>query len=123
VSGAVGNWAGNIIKSRSLYGAPGATTILRTPLANIHVPTGALRTTGTVLRGLGTAAGLAGVGITGYQYINGQITGKEALVDATFGAIGFMGPVSAGVSILYFGGKAIYEYSTGDTLFDKPRRE
>jgi len=55
VSGAVGNWAGNIIKSRSLYGAPGATTILRTPLANIHVPTGALRTTGTVLRGLGTA--------------------------------------------------------------------
>lgn len=32
VSGAVGNWAGNIIKSRSLYGAPGATTILSPPL-------------------------------------------------------------------------------------------
>lgn len=44
-------------------------------------------------------------------------------MDATFGAIGFMGSVGAGVSILYFGGKAIYEYSTGDTLFDKPRRE
>lgn len=30
------------------------------------------------------------------------------------------GPVGAGVSLIYFGGKAVYEYSTGENLFEKP---
>jgi hypothetical protein len=34
--------------------------------------------------------------------------------------VGFLGPVGAGVSLIYFGGKAAYEYSTGETLFEKP---
>ncbi|NQX41281.1 RHS repeat-associated core domain-containing protein [Pedobacter steynii] len=119
-TGAAGNWAGNIIKSRSLYGAPGATTIIRTPVANVHVPTRALRATGTAFKTLGTAAGIVGVGITGYQYFNGQITGTEAAVDLAFGAIGFMGPIGATISIMYFGGKFAYESISGKPLFDKP---
>jgi RHS repeat-associated protein len=120
VSSSVSNWAANVIKSRSLYGVADAITVLRTPIVNIHVSTSALRTTGTTLGRVGIVAGGIGLGITTYQYFSGQITGKEALVDSVFGAIGFMGPIGAGISILYFGGKAVYEYSSGDTLFDKP---
>jgi len=35
-----------------------------------------------------------------------------ALAPTTFGAAG---------ALIYFGGKAIYEYSSGNTLFSKPK--
>ncbi|PWG77956.1 hypothetical protein [Pararcticibacter amylolyticus] len=119
--GAISDRIGSVLSRQALYGGSYSTTILKTPIANIHVPTGALKATGTVLKNAGRLAGIGGVLITGYQYSTGQITGTEASVDAAFGIIGFMGPIGAGVSILYFGGKFAYEYYSGDTLFDKPR--
>ncbi|WP_317126194.1 RHS repeat-associated core domain-containing protein [Chryseobacterium pennae] len=67
----------------------------------------------------GKVVGVVGMGATVYQYFDGQITGTEATVDLVMGGIGFT-PWGAPVSLIYFGGKFLYEYSTGDTLFDKP---
>lgn len=103
-----------------MYGAPLETTFVKTLVGNAEVSTSALRTTGTVLRVAGNLAGAAGLGITYYQYKTGQISGTEASVDATFGAIGFLGPWGAAISIGYFGGKYLYEHYSGNTLFDKP---
>lgn len=72
-----------------------------------------LKVTGNVLGGIGIL-------YTGGQYINGDITGTEASIDAIMGAVGFFGPWGAAISLTYFAGKAIYEYSSGDTLFEKP---
>ncbi|WEK18947.1 MAG: DUF6443 domain-containing protein [Candidatus Pedobacter colombiensis] len=119
-AGATGNQIGKIIKANSLYGAPLETTFVKTLVGNVEVSTSALRTTGTVLRAAGSLAGAAGLGITYYQYKTGQISGTEASVDATFGAIGFLGPWGAAISIGYFGGKYLYEHYSGNTLFDKP---
>jgi RHS repeat-associated protein len=69
----------------------------------------------------GKVVGAAGMGVTAIQYLDGQITGVEASVDLAMGAIGFT-PWGAPISIAYFAGKFLYEYSTGDTLFDKPIR-
>src|SRR5690554_3509300 len=68
----------------------------------------------------GKVVGGLGLGMTGYQYFDGQITGTEAVVDAVFGVIGFMGPIGAGVSMTYFIGKYAYESLSGNTLFEKP---
>ncbi|MNK03814.1 hypothetical protein D3C87_216670 [compost metagenome] len=89
-------------------------------MGNIEVSTKALAKTGAILRTAGTAAGIGGLGITVYQALSGQITGKEAAVDAFFGAVGFIGPWGAAISVGYFGGKFLYEHFSGDTLFDKP---
>ena len=118
--GAVGNQIGKIIKANSLYGAPLETSFVKTFAGNIEVSTSALRTTGTVLRVAGNIAGVAGLAITYDQYRRGKISGTEASVDAAFGAIGFLGPWGAAISIGYFGGKYLYENYTGKTLFDKP---
>ncbi|WP_172664930.1 hypothetical protein [Pedobacter steynii] len=120
VVGAVSNWAGNVIKSRSLYGVANEITVLRTAVANIHVPTSALRTAGKSLALTGKLTGGLGLLITVYQYGGGQISGTEAIVDATFGAIGFMGPIGAAISITYFGEKYLRETYSNDTLFEKP---
>ena len=69
----------------------------------------------------GKLIGGAGLGLTVYQRMDGQITNTEFFVDSAFGVIGFMGPVGAGVSLVYFGGKAAYEYYSGNTLFTKPK--
>ncbi|KIA91881.1 hypothetical protein OC25_18990 [Pedobacter kyungheensis] len=69
----------------------------------------------------GNVIGGLGIAVTGLQYINGDITGTEAAVDAAFGVIGFFGPIGAGVSATYFLGKMGYEYFSGNTLFDKPK--
>lgn len=87
---------------------------------NIKVSSSALRITGNVLKGASYVAGGAGLLITGYQFANGQISGLEAGVDASFGVVGFFGWRGAAISIVYFGGKALYEYSTGETVFEKP---
>ena len=67
----------------------------------------------------GKVVGGIGMGVTVLQYATGQISGTEASVDLIMGAIGFTG-WGAPISLLYFGGKFIYEYSTGKPLFEKP---
>ncbi|MBN8786843.1 MAG: hypothetical protein J0I84_07125 [Terrimonas sp.] len=59
--------------------------------------------------------------VTGAQLYNNQITVTEATIDAAFGIIGFLGPIGAGISAIYFIGKFGYEYFSGNTLFEKPR--
>jgi len=74
--------------------------------------------------GFGKIVGGAGLMLTGYQYAEGQISGTEASVDMIMGAVGIWGgPFGAGASLLYFGGKLIYESYSGNTLFEKPKQE
>ncbi len=120
VAGATGNRIGKIIQANSLYGAPLETTFVKTLVGSAEVSTNALRTTGTVLRTAGALAGVAGLGITAYQYANHQILGTEATIDGVFGVIGFIGPWGAAISIGYFGGKYLYEHYSGSTLYEKP---
>jgi hypothetical protein len=67
----------------------------------------------------GKVVGGLGMGITLMQYGTGQISGTEASIDLIMGGIGFTG-WGAPISLMYFGGKFLYEYSTGNTLFEKP---
>jgi len=67
----------------------------------------------------GKIVGGLGMGVTIIQYGTGQISGTEASIDLIMGGIGFTG-WGAPISLTYFGGKLLYEYSTGNTLFDKP---
>ncbi|KIC02126.1 hypothetical protein OA88_10375 [Flavobacterium sp. JRM] len=69
----------------------------------------------------GKVLGGVGLGVTGYQYATGQITSTEASIDVIMGTVGFLGPIGAVTSLTYFAGKAIYEYSSGETLFEKPK--
>jgi len=73
----------------------------------------ALKMAGNVLSGLGAVVSV-------YQYGSGQISGTEFTVDMIMTGVGFLGPVGAGISLVYFGGKTIYEFSTGENLFEKP---
>lgn len=68
----------------------------------------------------GKVVGGLGMGVTLLQYGTGQISGTEASIDLIMGGIGFTG-WGTPVSLMYFGGKFLYEYSTGNTLFEKPR--
>lgn len=67
----------------------------------------------------GKVVGGLGMGVTFIQYTTGQISGTEASIDLIMGGIGFTG-WGAPISLIYFGGKFIYEYSTGNSLFEKP---
>ncbi len=67
----------------------------------------------------GKVVGGLGMGVTLLQYGTGQISGTEASIDLIMGGIGFTG-WGTPVSLIYFGGKFLYEYSTGNTLFEKP---
>lgn len=121
VTGAVANRFDKILVRN--YNGYNKMSVIRTGKYipyNIKVPSNVLRTTSTVMKGVSWTAGGAGLLLTGYQYGSGQISGTEAVVDGIFGIIGFIGPIGAGISIIYFGGKALYEYSTGDTVFEKP---
>ena len=69
----------------------------------------------------GNIVGGLGLGVTGLQYYNNQITGFEASVDAAFGVISFFGPIGAGIGATYFIGKLGYEYFSGNTVFEKPQ--
>ena len=66
----------------------------------------------------GKVVGGLGMGITLIQYGTGQISGFETSVDLIMGGIGFT-PL-APISLMYFGGKILFEYSSGYTLFEKP---
>lgn len=71
----------------------------------------------------GNIVGGIGISITAYQYFEqGSITGKEFTVDTIMGVAGFLGPWGAAASLVYFGSKGIYEYYSGETVFDKPNK-
>ncbi|WP_317501689.1 hypothetical protein [Flavobacterium sp. DG1-102-2] len=70
----------------------------------------------------GNALGALGMLYTTYQYFNKEINSNEAIVDLFMAGIGMSGnPYAVSASLAYFIGKGIYEYSTGNTLFDKPQ--
>ena len=75
-----------------------------------------LKSTGAVLGGVGLLS-------TAVQYGTGQISGTEAFFDGAFGVIGLLPiPGAALVSLGYSVFKAGYEYYTGETLFEKPKK-
>ncbi len=118
VAGAVAEKAGKILVRN--YNGYNKMSVIKTGKYfpyNLKVASSTLKTTSTVMKGVSLTAGGAGILLTGYQYKSGQISGTEALVDGIMGVAGFWFP---GISIIYFGGKALYEYSTGNTLFEKP---
>lgn len=104
------------------YNGHSPMSLVRTPslLPNIRIPSSTLKTLSTSLKGAGNALGGIGLLITYTQYTSGEISEWETSTDAFFGVVGFFGPVGATISILYFGGKALYEYLSGETLFTKP---
>jgi hypothetical protein len=66
--------------------------------------------------------GVAGGALSIYQYSSGQITGYELSADLIMTGVGFLGPVGAGVSLIYFGGKAVWDYyNPNNTMFTKPK--
>jgi RHS repeat-associated protein len=65
----------------------------------------------------GTALGYFGLGFTSYQYLSGQITGTEAFFDAGAGILSFWCPLCG---MFYFGGKTLWEQTTGTPVFKKP---
>jgi len=121
LAGALGS---NLAKALARnYNGANPMSVIRLPSLipyNIRVPSKLLRVGVTVLKRTGFLAGLAGLGITYKQYSNNEITATEALVDGAFGVTGFVGARGALISISYFGIKAIYEYSTGNSVFEKP---
>ena len=90
------------------------------PLSNIKVSTNLLKNSSKVLKVGGNLAGGIGLGVTAYQYVNGEISREEATVDGIMGIAGFFWPFGTAASLLYFGGKLIYEGVSGETVFDKP---
>ena len=70
----------------------------------------------------GKIIGGAGILLSTYQYANNEISGTEALVDSVMGVVGLLPGWGTGISVLYFGGKALYEYYSGETLFEKPKK-
>ncbi|WP_241280410.1 hypothetical protein, partial [Chryseobacterium cucumeris] len=67
----------------------------------------------------GKVVGGVGMAVTVAQWVRGDITGIEAGFDLAMGVIGFT-PWGAPISLIYFGGKFLYEYSTGRSVFTKP---
>ncbi|UKB80520.1 RHS repeat-associated core domain-containing protein [Chryseobacterium sp. MEBOG07] len=71
----------------------------------------------TTVNFTGNAVGVAGLGFTSYQYLSGQITGTEAFFDGGVGVLSFWCPACG---LIYFGGKTLYEQTTGRPAFTKP---
>ena len=73
------------------------------------------------LKYVGRGLGILGMAYTGYLFWKGDISTLEAITDLSAGALTMSpDPRIATVGLSYFGIKAIYEYSTGNTFFDKP---
>ncbi|MFZ1826342.1 MAG: hypothetical protein WAU21_12105, partial [Chitinophagales bacterium] len=120
VTGAAANQADKILVRN--YHGYNQKSIIRTlkPFPNLRVSTSTLKTTSSVLKVAGPLAGAAGLYLTYDQYGSGEISGTQAKVDVVFGVIGFFGLPGAAISVAYFGGKAAYEYFSGEPVFDKP---
>ena len=97
--------------------------------------TSGLKSVSNTLKGAGAVLGGVSVGLEAVDYINGDMSGLEFGVDTaitgaavltSFVAISIGGvalaPFVAGGALIYFGGKAIFEYSSGQTLFTKPTK-
>ncbi|OWP82982.1 hypothetical protein BWK59_12960 [Flavobacterium davisii] len=63
--------------------------------------------------------GVVGIGLEAAEVYKGNIYFAEFGVDTGMALIGMTG-WGTPVALVYFGGKAIYEYSSGKTLFPKP---
>ncbi len=79
-----------------------------------------------VLKVGGTGLGVAGIGFEFYDTLQGNMSWTEFGVDTLIGGAailttGVVAPYVATGALIYFGGKAIYEYSSGNTLFTKPK--
>ena len=66
---------------------------------------------------MGTSGTLA---LAGAEVYNGNMSYTEFGVDTGMALVGMTG-WGAPIALVYFGGKAIYEYSSGNTLFTKPK--
>jgi len=111
---------GKVIAGRAKYSftqAPYETripikgnTTIRTPVGNLSVNASKLA---NGLKWGGRALGGAGIVLTGIQAYNGDISYGEAALDASFGVVGFFGPVGFVVSSTYFfAAKPLYNYYT-----------
>jgi len=100
-----------------------ARPLYRTSLLGSAFKTSRVASTAKGLKIAGNALAGLGAAVSIYQYGSGQISGTEFTVDMIMTGVGFFGPVGAGISLVYFGGKAIYEYSTGENLFEKPNQK
>lgn len=71
----------------------------------------------------GKLIGAAGGLVSMYQYSQNQISGYELSADLIMTGVGvFGGPVGSGASLLYFGGKAIYNYyNPNNPVFAAPK--
>ena len=74
-----------------------------------------------VLKVGGNTLGAVGVLFEGAEVVNGNMSYTEFGVDTIFALAPMVCPALAPVSLGYFAGKAIYEYSSGNTMFTKPR--
>lgn len=69
----------------------------------------------------GNTLGAVGVLYEGAEVVNRHMSYTEFGVDTIFALAPMVCPALAPVSLGYFAGKTIYEYSSGNTLFTKPR--
>jgi hypothetical protein len=74
-----------------------------------------------LLKVTGNTLGAVGAGLEYMDYRNGSMSGFEFSVDTAFAIAPMIFPALAPVSLGYFAGKAIYEYSSGNTMFTKPK--
>ena len=74
-----------------------------------------------VLKVGGNTLGAVGIGFEAAEVYNGNMSYTEFGVDTIFALAPMICPALAPVSLGYFAGKAIYEYSSGNTLFTKPK--
>ena len=74
-----------------------------------------------VLKVRGNTLGAVGIGFEAAEVYNGNMSYTEFGVDTIFALAPMICPALAPVSLGYFAGKAIYEYSSGNTLFTKPK--
>ncbi len=74
----------------------------------------------TSLKIAGRTLGAVGIGFEASEVYNGTMSYTEFGVDTGIALVGMTG-WGAPVALVYFGGKTIYEYSTGNTLFTKPK--
>ena len=66
----------------------------------------------------GRVVGAVGIANTLYQMRIGNVSNSRGAVDFTMGVAGFF-PVTAPVSLIYFGVIALYEYQTGNKFLSK----
>lgn len=72
----------------------------------------------TALNVVGKTVGAIGIVNTGYQMLQGNISYSRGTIDLAMGVLGFF-PATAPISLLYFGGVALYENYSGNEFLSK----